>query len=816
MKKNYYNILVRVLLALIFAMAAIACDSSDGGSKNDGDDKGPAVYTVTFDLNGGAVGNLGDTIDVLVRGIEPGALFKTINQPKPYHMDVSKTFAVWNTEPDGSGTDITKTTPITSNVTFYAIYGEDITNNGIPYIVCNDPSRIYVISNDITVSDFDPICSAPGDAFKGRLYGKGSKVTFSATAGDYAGFFGNLDGAYINELNLVGSPSGNIAAGVLAATAKNSVIENIIVSGTPRGNGNGAVVGGVVGILDGGSIKGSNSQVSVAFGGNNITAGGIVGTADNKSEVHSSYHKGAINATSGTGHILGGIAGRVGDADVSAVFSDSIILASDVATTTSGGIAGINAGTVKSSAAFGKLLNGGKTGRVIGELASTGTVNNVYANSNMLVNFKAVGDNDSNGTGRPLADIKKITAFFTDTLAWDFDNTWLMPLHYEYPVAAWNEPDKYIEISTAQELASIQSTGNYILVADIDLTGIKWMPKAFSGVLDGDNHKITNLNVTELTSSRAGFFTYLENGGVIKDLVFENPVIEVSAVSMAITGVVAGTIQSQSTVDGVTVKNGKVKSGGTNGGGPGGIAASVDGMIINSSYQGQVECTWTDFSTGSGGPGGLVGTLAANSYILFSSFTGDVQVNNSSRAQNVGGLAAILRGTIISSYASANVAYNGVATPTGGIFGKAEGNAAVIGSYATGTVTSATTSSVATFAPMIGGIGGNILGTNVKIQGSVAANTSINVTTLPSTTVTAFAGRVYGNGAPALTDVYADNATTYNINSVASTFTKVDSAEKSEVFPKPQAFYEGLSWNFTSVWKMPATGYHPVLVWEDK
>ncbi len=52
------------------------------------------------------------------------------------------------------------------------------------------------------------------------------------------------------------------------------------------------------------------------------------------------------------------------------------------------------------------------------------------------------------------------------------------------------------EISTPQQLMSMDPNGSYILTRDIDMAGISWTPYAFNGFLDGNGYKIKNLVLT--------------------------------------------------------------------------------------------------------------------------------------------------------------------------------------------------------------------------------------------------------------------------------------------------------------------------------
>ena len=56
-----------------------------------------------------------------------------------------------------------------------------------------------------------------------------------------------------------------------------------------------------------------------------------------------------------------------------------------------------------------------------------------------------------------------------------------------------------VEINTAEDLFAIAEdpAGSYILMADLDMTGISWTPIDFSGSFDGNGHAILNLFLAE-------------------------------------------------------------------------------------------------------------------------------------------------------------------------------------------------------------------------------------------------------------------------------------------------------------------------------
>lgn len=62
-----------------------------------------------------------------------------------------------------------------------------------------------------------------------------------------------------------------------------------------------------------------------------------------------------------------------------------------------------------------------------------------------------------------------------------------------------------VQIHTVEELQAIAEDpeGSYILMEDLDMTGIEWMPLDFSGSFDGNGHAILNLTLTQPGETKA-------------------------------------------------------------------------------------------------------------------------------------------------------------------------------------------------------------------------------------------------------------------------------------------------------------------------
>lgn len=119
-------------------------------------------------------------------------------------------------------------------------------------------------------------------------------------------------------------------------------------------------------------------------------------------------------------------------------------------------------------------------------------------------------------------------------------------------------------IYTKEDLISIADnpSGDYVLMSDIDMQGVDWIPVDFTGSLDGNNHAILNLKVTETSqavrttydgnykvydTNFAGLFGALENASV-KNLSLVGIDVNVSKDSPCFVGTIAGFAEG-STID---------------------------------------------------------------------------------------------------------------------------------------------------------------------------------------------------------------------------------------------------------------------------
>lgn len=170
-------------------------------------------------------------------------------------------------------------------------------------------------------------------------------------------------------------------------------------------------------------------------------------------------------------------------------------------------------------------------------------------------------------------------------------------------------------------------TGIYDLQNNIDLTGVSWTPigtamNPFMGDFNGNGHSLSHLSINQLVT-HGGTYIIFElygtgmfgdvDGGMIQDLVFVDPIITVSTNAlateqtrierMAFVGVVAGSIDNESTIDKVLVKNAHIE-------------------VTNTSVMETTEYSWIYNYIG-----GIAGRIADASIISHSSFTGTIDVS---------------------------------------------------------------------------------------------------------------------------------------------------------------------------------------------
>lgn len=205
----------------------------------------------------------------------------------------------------------------------------------------------------------------------------------------------------------------------------------------------------------------------------------------------------------------------------------------------------------------------------------------------------------------------------------------------EADITWYDDSKSSFNITTEKELAGLAVlvnsgktfSGKTISITDdINLAGKSWTPiganadsaAKFQGTLDGSNHIISNMKVSQGASYRAaGFFGALN--GIVKNLVFDTATV--TSLSAPNSGgstdngnaVVAGSIYTSGTIENVTVKRSSVSANRY----VGGIAGYVYGKVENCTVENTVLTATPDNLTGAYDNGdkigGVVGYLAEGS-----------------------------------------------------------------------------------------------------------------------------------------------------------------------------------------------------------
>ena len=94
-------------------------------------------------------------------------------------------------------------------------------------------------------------------------------------------------------------------------------------------------------------------------------------------------------------------------------------------------------------------------------------------------------------------------------------------------LSAPSEPDDTAlsnptSVTNKAGLQAITGSGHYSIDADIDASGSWTVTNSFSGIIDGNNHTISNLTINEPTVDDRAMFKDLGSGAEIRNLTFEN------------------------------------------------------------------------------------------------------------------------------------------------------------------------------------------------------------------------------------------------------------------------------------------------------
>lgn len=303
----------------------------------------------------------------------------------------------------------------------------------------------YELAGDIDATDtetwndgagFTPIGDGNSETtFTGRLDGRGHTISgvLIDREDEYVGVFsavaGSIEDVHLTNAAVFGDSNVGGLCGLLdGGTIEASSVEGT-VAGDVQGRGNGSNVGGLLGTNAGGTVSQSSASADVAGEGRYV--GGLVG--HNTGTIAESFATGGV---SGTDRIrtqdLGGLVGHTRE-EVRDCYSTGTVHRD---TEEAGGLAGTNTGTIRTSYATGQAASG-----LVG--------NNTSTDPEVVDSYWDTDTSDATGSdgGEGLSTDEMQGDTARDTMdGFDFDTVWSTTTGY--PILAWEDDGGDAESAT--------------------------------------------------------------------------------------------------------------------------------------------------------------------------------------------------------------------------------------------------------------------------------------------------------------------------------------------------------------------------------
>jgi hypothetical protein len=567
-----------------------------------------------------------------------------------------------------------------------------------------------------SISNCNSTGSVSGAYTVGGLVGIGHSISNCHSTGNVTGtvYVGGLVGysnGSISDCYSTGAVTGGDNPQYLGGlVGGGGNISNCTSTGAVTGGGYSYCLGGLVGENQYGSISNCYSTGAVIGGDTSHNLGGLVGQGN-----------GNISNCNSTGDVtggnesnyLGGLAGWNYGCNISNCYSTGAVSGGYDSDYVGGLVGYVNYGYVADCYATGGVAGDYDTGGLVGmndnsDIArcySSGSVSG-YMYVGGLVGWNYEGtttdsfwDTDTSGqswsdggTGKTTAEMQTKSTF-TDA-SWDFFAVWDINEGQTYPFfksgVGTGTPDDPYRIATKADLlaiaANIKCYGKcFILTADIDMEGQVFTTAiiapdtdnsdgyfggtAFTGVFDGNGHKIINFIIDGGSNNFLGLFGQIGYGGSVKNLGIENFAVSGSENVGGLVGYNDyGSINNCYSTGAVSGSYCSV--GGLVGGNEGGSISNCHSTCQVSGYQqagglvGDNHGSISNcYSTGqvSGEGGGLVGENGYDGSISNCYSTGSV--SGSGGSFNVGGLVGYNNGSISNCYST------GLVSGTSGVGG---------------------------------------------------------------------------------------------------------------------------------------------------
>ena len=329
--------------------------------------------------------------------------------------------------------------------------------------VASDLKATYRLVSDIDASasktenggaGFSPIGSDETNSFNGMFHGAGHKITglcINRPTADYVGLFGTKYSGTIDSLSLADCTiTGKSYVGALVGrTYDYSQIKNCSSTGKVTGTGT-SNIGGLIGqSYHNVTVSNCHSDCLVSSTGSCFNVGGLVGFNEYDSSISDSYATGNIAITtectyngglvgknfnnctvtgcyaSGNVNVKGPYTGGLAGINFGTI-TNSYALGKVAGTSYVGGLLGYNSATVSNSYSIGKVAGSSKTGGLIGFLE---TPDKVATKS--YYNTQTSGCTDNDGRGVPLSS--KLMMNSSTFSGWDFSTVWNQTTDKTYP-----------------------------------------------------------------------------------------------------------------------------------------------------------------------------------------------------------------------------------------------------------------------------------------------------------------------------------------------------------------------------------------------
>ncbi len=605
--------------------------------------------------------------------------------------------------------------------------------------------------------------------FQGTFDGNGHQITkLKITGGSYAGLFGNVWGATIQNCNVTGEINGyNYTGGIVGSANVNTKIRNCSFQGNVEGNGEDR--GGIVGDTSSGCEVSGCFVTGTVTGGKRV--GGIAGNGIGK--IKNCY---ALANVTATGVNAGGIAGYAYGITI-----ENCYYSGEVSAKWAGGIAGYVSGSteIKNCVSLAESVTGSNANRIAG-YNDNATLTNNYAWNGTTVSGSATSDGEDltyeNGTLS-----KQFSEIFGNDSAWEFTDNGLpilkntggtqsayLPPYLTgegfYGKGTAENPYEIRNVNDLKLLAEKVNSGEayantyFKQTADIDLNNEpNWTPigkeyNHFKGIFNGGGYKITNLSITS-SNGKIGLFGFVSNA-VIQNCN------------------VTGEIEGNNFVGGI-VGN-----------------AGDNTRILNCSFRGNVVGK-LDYV------GGIVGNTSSGCEVSGCFVTGKVE-----GSQRVGGIAGQGIGIIKNCYALVDVTAR--IEIAGGIAGQTY-NLTVENSYYSGNV------SAKDYAGGIVGMANSFSESSTTIQNCVSLAESVT----GGQNVNRIVGRISEFSSATLTDNYGYNRTKLVVGGKTTYADGTGEKDGTNVFVSAGKLMtdvqknEAFDWNGfdTTIWSIPTEAY---------